>query len=172
MIRLCVLLLELTLAVQVLTEEPQKNDDIDNFPAIGPCPKDHPWAYMDGMYCCKHDREHVYPNHGPTCDGGRISKASHCCKDFAYVKCPYPESCTSPDDWELVAKDKECDNADLSYTHSIYSVSKCAEYCRGKSTMFVYQESNNNCGCPLKARGDGTCRLRDAHGRTVYKYSM
>ena len=74
-------------------------------------------------------------------------------------------------DWELVSKNKECDNAGGSFTHSITSVSKCAQHCRNKATMFVYQDSNNNCACPDRANSDGTCKMRTASGRDLYRFS-
>ena len=60
------------------------------------CTKDHPFAYLNGQYCCKTNQELV--NGGTlnevasgTCDGIGFSIESTCCKDNKYLKCPYTQ---------------------------------------------------------------------------------
>ena len=55
------------------------------------CPQDHPYAYLDGKYCCQSDREKVYEEEGEKCDGSVISRQSTCCLDNAYAECPDPD---------------------------------------------------------------------------------
>ena len=59
------------------------------------CPPSHKWAYLEGGYCCKFDMEHVDVSDGSQCDGSKISLASSCCKDHAWLKCPYTEGCVN-----------------------------------------------------------------------------
>ena len=63
------------------------------------CTKDHPFAYLNGQYCCKTDQEKV--NGGTsnevasgTCDGIGFSIESTCCKDDKYLKCPHTQCVT------------------------------------------------------------------------------
>ena len=58
------------------------------------CTKDHPFAYLNGQYCCETNQEKV--NGGSsnevasgTCDGIGFSIESTCCKDDKYLKCPH-----------------------------------------------------------------------------------
>ena len=52
------------------------------------CPATHPYAYLDGKYCCQYGIENIAAADGETCDGGQISLSSSCCKDDAFTKCP------------------------------------------------------------------------------------
>jgi len=63
--------------------------------ASNKCPQSHPWAYLNGDYCCKYDMEKVYPPEGTTCDGSRIALNSTCCKDDAHAKCPHRDGCVN-----------------------------------------------------------------------------
>merc|ERR1712129_632567 len=58
------------------------------------CTKDHPFAYLNGQYCCETNQEKV--NGGTsnevasgTCDGIGFSIESTCCKYNKYLKCPH-----------------------------------------------------------------------------------
>ena len=60
------------------------------------CTKDHPYAYLNGQYCCETNQELV--NGGTlnevasgTCDGIGFSIESTCCKDHHYLQCPYTQ---------------------------------------------------------------------------------
>ena len=52
------------------------------------CPGTHPFAYLDGTYCCKYGVEKVDVAVGERCDGGTISLNSVCCKDNEHTPCP------------------------------------------------------------------------------------
>ena len=56
--------------------------------AVRFCPQSHPYAYLDGSYCCKYGEENYDARAGVGCDGGPISLTSTCCKDESYQKCP------------------------------------------------------------------------------------
>ena len=63
------------------------------------CPKDYPFAYKAGSYCCKTNEERspadtlkLYPAYAyeidsGTCDGIGFGWDSVCCKNEAYQKC-------------------------------------------------------------------------------------
>ena len=58
------------------------------------CTTDHPFAYLNGHYCCETNQELV--NGGTldevasgTCDGIGFSIESTCCKDNKNLKCPH-----------------------------------------------------------------------------------
>jgi len=57
------------------------------------CTATHPFAYLNGKYCCHHNKEKVYKPAGKTCDGGAISIGSTCCKDNAYAACAGGKKC-------------------------------------------------------------------------------
>ena len=57
------------------------------------CPSTHPWAYYNGDYCCKNDKEKVKSSYGDTCDGSKISLTSLCCLNDEYVECEHPDGC-------------------------------------------------------------------------------
>ena len=57
------------------------------------CTKDHPYAYLNGQYCCETNQELVNGGNSDevasgTCDGIGFSIESTCCYDKKYVKCP------------------------------------------------------------------------------------
>merc|ERR1712008_167627 len=63
------------------------------------CTKDHPFAYLNGQYCCETNQEKI--NGGTsnevasgTCDGIGFSIESTCCKDNKYLKCPHTQCVT------------------------------------------------------------------------------
>ena len=65
------------------------------------CPLDHPFAYLNGGYCCKTKEERpVEYGWTPqneiddgTCDGVDFNRQSKCCKDEAYTPCPHGSGC-------------------------------------------------------------------------------
>jgi len=60
------------------------------------CPLSHPWAYLNGGYCCQHDREKIDINKdGTRCDGSTISLTSSCCKNDAFTACPHNGGCVN-----------------------------------------------------------------------------
>ena len=59
------------------------------------CPYTHPWAYLDGSYCCQFDEEGVASTDGERCDGSKISLNSSCCKEGANVNCPQKQGCVN-----------------------------------------------------------------------------
>ena len=51
------------------------------------CPESHPFAYLDGSYCCKTNKEKVAEKDGTRCDGSVISWESSCCRNNRWRKC-------------------------------------------------------------------------------------
>lgn len=43
------------------------------------CPKTHPYAYMNGGWCCQTNLD---------CEGQFLENTSLCCQHYAYKKCP------------------------------------------------------------------------------------
>ena len=74
--------------------------------------------------------------------------------------------------WTLVAENKECDNGRDQDVGRWSDVSKCADRCRSKATMFTYEPNNQGyCRCQMAASAEGTCRTRNAPGKTLYKFN-
>ena len=59
------------------------------------CPDDHPYAYLNGDYCCKEWHEDNIKQLGEGCDGSLISLSSVCCK--TKTKCPFDLKCKNSD---------------------------------------------------------------------------
>merc|ERR1719431_1690195 len=65
------------------------------------CPISHPYAYLNGNYCCKTKEERpIAYGWTPqseiddgTCDGIEFNRQSRCCKDEQYVPCPHASGC-------------------------------------------------------------------------------
>ena len=65
------------------------------------CPPDHPFAYLNGAFCCKTNEERPLSyNQTPqneidsgTCDGVDFNRQSVCCKDEKYIQCPHGSGC-------------------------------------------------------------------------------
>ena len=88
------------------------------------CTLDYPFAYRDGEYCCKTNRELVNGGNSNeiasgACDGIGFSKESTCCKDHEYLLCPHSEGCY--------------DNGS-----GMYCMNRQQEFCR-KSPMEFYK---------------------------------
>ena len=74
------------------------------FAASNTCPSDYPFAYLNGAYCCRTNRERTdkdgnpdgYPNEitSGTCDGIGFTRESRCCEKNAYFKCPDVNGCS------------------------------------------------------------------------------
>ena len=64
------------------------------------CPHDHPFAYLNGGYCCKTKEERpvsggITPQNeidDGTCDGVDFNRQSTCCKS-EYSPCPHGSGC-------------------------------------------------------------------------------
>ena len=52
------------------------------------CPSSHPWAYLNGQYCCAYQEERNEVKEGDACDGSKIGLDSSCCKDNSFISCP------------------------------------------------------------------------------------
>ena len=71
------------------------------FSFLAQCPTDHPFAYLNGDFCCKTREERpVELGHTPqneiddgTCDGLDFNRQSVCCRDDAYTPCPHASGC-------------------------------------------------------------------------------
>ena len=68
------------------------------YAVIPGCPASHPYAYLNGDYCCKTKEER--PNGGlqseiddGTCDGVDFNLESTCCNNSDYTPCPDPNGC-------------------------------------------------------------------------------
>ena len=62
------------------------------------CPMDYPFAYMNGLQCCRSNQEltsgglHSEIQSG-TCDGINFNRESTCCKDYDNKACPHIQGC-------------------------------------------------------------------------------
>ena len=56
------------------------------------CPFSHPYAYLNGSYCCKSNKEKISANDGSSCDGSEIKFNSTCCEENQFTRCS-AESC-------------------------------------------------------------------------------
>merc|ERR1711881_311358 len=55
------------------------------------CPERHPFAFLNGAYCCKYNKEKEQEDpEGSSCNGSIIQLNSSCCYFDAYVKCRGP----------------------------------------------------------------------------------
>ena len=61
------------------------------------CPSSHKYAYADGNYCCRTNKEKVDSQAGDCCDGSEISIDSCCCENDYHAKCGY-EKCINHKD--------------------------------------------------------------------------
>ena len=62
------------------------------------CPSSHQYAYLNGKYCCRTNKEKIGSGKdGDLCDGSEIGIDSRCCEDNAYVRCEY-EKCSNHSD--------------------------------------------------------------------------
>ena len=67
---------------------------------IAPCPLDYPFAYLNGGYCCKTNKERpvelgITPQNeidDGTCDGVDFNRQSKCCKS-ENTPCPHGSVC-------------------------------------------------------------------------------
>ena len=56
------------------------------------CPSSHKYAYRDGEYCCRTNKEKNDPHtdgDGDLCDGSLIGFDSRCCENDDWAKCGY-----------------------------------------------------------------------------------
>ena len=67
---------------------------------IGGCPTSHPYAYLNGDYCCQTNEE--LTNGGTqsekdsgTCDGINFNEQSTCCKNHGFIPCPSANGCST-----------------------------------------------------------------------------
>ena len=68
------------------------------FLLVSSCPLSHKYAYLDGKYCCRTNRERIGSGvDGDLCDGSEIGIDSRCCENNDYVKCVY-EKCINHQD--------------------------------------------------------------------------
>ena len=71
------------------------------FSFLAQCPTDHPFAYLNGGYCCKTKEERlvklgITPQNeidDGTCDGLDFNRQSVCCRDEANTPCPHASGC-------------------------------------------------------------------------------
>ena len=56
---------------------------------VAKCTETHPFSYFGGKYCCQYGVENILPGYGDACSGGPINRNSVCCKDHAYIECPF-----------------------------------------------------------------------------------
>ena len=54
------------------------------------CPSSHKYAYLDGKYCCRTNKEKNDSRlDGDLCDGSEIGIDSRCCENDDHVDCEY-----------------------------------------------------------------------------------
>ena len=69
------------------------------------CPDSHPFAYLNGEYCCQSSYEKIdIAKDGDRCDGGAIGKDSSCCST-TYAKCT-EAPCENSPGLTLISKNK------------------------------------------------------------------
>ena len=62
------------------------------------CPSSHKYAYLDGEYCCRTNKEKIGNFlDGDLCDGSVIGIDSRCCENDDWAQCEY-EKCTNHED--------------------------------------------------------------------------
>ena len=62
------------------------NSHLSSLSATKMCPPSHPFVYLRGQFCCKHDKEKIGKGE---CDGGVLTPQSPCCLNDEYKKCPH-----------------------------------------------------------------------------------
>ncbi|XP_063692556.1 papilin-like [Bolinopsis microptera] len=98
------------------------------------CPASHPYAYSDGQYCCKSNKEKYYGPQGSKCDGSVIQRDSKCCEGDQYRTCPngncenYQEVCgcdnINGDDYEATDIEYDMDNKIVTAVRPDFIVNK------------------------------------------------
>ena len=54
------------------------------------CPSSHKYAYLNGRYCCRTNKEKIsFGQDGDLCDGSEIGIDSRCCENNYFIKCAY-----------------------------------------------------------------------------------
>ena len=62
------------------------------------CPSSHKYAYLDGIYCCRTNKEkNDSARDGDLCDGSEIGIDSLCCENDDHARCGY-EKCINHKD--------------------------------------------------------------------------
>ena len=62
------------------------------------CPSSYKYAYLDGDYCCRTNKEKIGSGkEDDLCDGSEIGIDSRCCENNDYAKCEY-ERCINHKD--------------------------------------------------------------------------
>ena len=68
------------------------------FLSVLTCPSSHQYAYLDGKFCCRTNKEKKGSGvDGDLCDGSEISIDSRCCENNDYTKCVYEKCINHPD---------------------------------------------------------------------------
>ena len=68
-----------------------KNITLKDFQSnfLGFCPSSHRYAFLNGQYCCRTNKENVIGTPTDSCDGSLISIDSSCCENDDYKECPF-----------------------------------------------------------------------------------
>merc|ERR1712080_578500 len=87
-------------AVRASTSQWSLTEIADTMECIGGCPTSHPYAYLNGNYCCQTNEE--LTNGGTqsekdsgTCDGINFNEQSTCCKNHGFIPCPSANGCST-----------------------------------------------------------------------------
>lgn len=76
----------------------QFNEGANSCVDIDSCPLSHKYAYLDGKYCCRTNKEKNRSGRdGHLCDGSVIGIDSRCCENNDYAKCGY-QTCSNHKD--------------------------------------------------------------------------
>ena len=59
------------------------------FYLAGSCPSSHKYAYLNGEFCCRTNKEKIGSKDGYLCDGSEIGIESRCCENDDYSKCAH-----------------------------------------------------------------------------------
>ena len=70
----------------------------NQFLSVSSCPSSHKYAYLDGKYCCRTNKEKTGRRKlKDLCDESEIGIDSRCCENNDYAKCVY-EKCINHQD--------------------------------------------------------------------------
>ena len=116
------------------------------------CPSSHKYAYLNGTYCCRTNKENIdIGKDDDLCDGSEIGIDSRCCENSDFVKCEYKKCINHQDE---IKKDQ--DDAEKKTCFELHTDSSILDSIGDEITLFVngdkvgyalgsHQQSNTIC---------------------------
>ena len=80
-------------------------------------------------------------------------------------------------DWKLVDEMRECIGSEIIIRILFSDIGSCANECRGKASMFIFQRNERcsstgcKCFCEDTAKSDGTCDTTMNDSYDLYAYT-